>query len=141
MSYEIIVVDFSGKHLVEEFLRNAGSSLDKFRYYRSRPVEAIKNHLVTLVALKGKKAVGYGHLDSENGKIWLGTAIAEVEKGNGLGKMIVERLITEANNKGVKTITLTVDNDNDAAIALYKKYDFVFSKKENLISYYEKEIQ
>jgi GNAT superfamily N-acetyltransferase len=141
VSYQIISVDLSNKHLIQEFLRHAGSSLNKFRYFKSRPIEVIKNHAVTLVALKENKVVGYGHLDKENEKIWLGTAIVESEKGKGLGKLLMDRLMAEAVKMNIEKITLAVDNDNVPAIALYQKYGFVLSKKENLISYYEKEIK
>ncbi len=141
MDYEIISIDYSQKNLVEEFLRSAGSSLKKFRYFSSRPIVVLKNHIVTLIVLKEKKIVGYGHLDKENNSVWLGTAVIESEKGKGVGKMLMEKLFEEAKMKNVKEITLTVDNDNAAAISLYEKFGFHLLKKENEISFMKAEVK
>ncbi len=91
-----------------------------------------------MIVLKGKEPVGYGHLDREGGKVWLGTAVAETEKGKGIGRMIMQRLMEEGRKGHAGKITLAVDNDNGPAIALYKKFGFTLKKQENTISYYER---
>ena len=141
MSYEIISIDYSKKNLVEEFLKNAGSSEDKFRYFATRPIEVLKNHIVTFVVMKEKKVVGYAHLENENGKTWLGTAVIEEETGKGIGKMLMDKLFAEAISKGIKEITLTVDKDNAAAFSLYKKYGFKILEETDKIYYLETEIK
>ena len=137
MSYEIISIDYSKKNLVDEFLKNAGSSIKKFRYFDSRPIEVLKNHIATFVVMKDKKVVGYAHLDKENNSVWLGTAVIEEETGKGIGKMIMDKLMSEAKTKEVKKITLTVDKDNATAFALYKKYGFQIFKETEKIYYLE----
>ena len=141
VSYEIISIDYSKKNLVEEFLRNAGSSAGKFRYFATRPIEVLKNHIVTFVVMYEKKVVGYAHLENENGKTWLGTAVIEDEIGKGIGKMLMDKLFAEAKSKGIKKITLTVDKDNTAAFSLYKKYEFTILKETDQIYYLDAEIK
>jgi sugar phosphate isomerase/epimerase/GNAT superfamily N-acetyltransferase len=151
VDYSIIRIAPSEKYRIEEFLRHAGNSLRQFRYFNSRPLDVIKNHIVTLIALHENKAVGYAHLDKENDKTWLGIAVAQDHKGRGLGKMLMNKLFEEARKNFPpsleKKITLSVDNDNTSAIALYKKYGFHLIKmehptwrKEDKISYYEAKI-
>ena len=141
MSYEIISIDYSKKNLIEEFLKNAGNSIKKFRYFDSRPIEILKNHIATFVVMKNKKVVGYAHLENENGKTWLGTAVIEKETGKGIGKMLMDKLSAEAKSKGIKKITLTVDKDNVTAFSLYKKYGFKIIKETDKIYYLDAEIK
>ena len=98
---------------------------------------ALKNHLVTLIAMKATRPVGYAHLDSEGGKVWLGTAVAESEKGKGVGTLLMQALLEEGKKRKIEKITLSVDNDNHIAATLYRKFGFYLLKKEDLISYYE----
>lgn len=111
--------------LIKEFLNNAGKSLNSFRYYKTRPIEIIKNHLTTAVLIEVDKVVGYGHLDNENGSVWLGIAICESQTGKGLGKLLMEFLVNRADMLKVEFVRLTVDKNNEKAIKLY--FDFGFS--------------
>jgi len=122
--------------MVNRFLSNAGD-LSNFRYFRNRSLESIKNHLHTCVLLKKNTPVGYGHLDPENGKVWLGMAIGDSHRGGGLGKILLKHLIDEAKKKQIDKITLSVDKDNLAAIRLYEKFGFKQIKDEESYFLYE----
>ncbi len=141
MGYEIVSVNLSNKNLIDDFLKNAGSSLIKFRYFKSRPIEIIKNHLTTLIALKEKKPVGYAHLDKESETTWLGIAVIESEKGKGLGIMLMARPVMEEKKKHLKKMTLAVDTDNANAIYHYKKYGFTLLEQEKNKFYFEAEVK
>lgn len=52
--------------------------------------------------------------------------VTEKMRGNGLGKMIFDRLIEEAKEKGFKGITWQVLDWNDPAINFYEKYNADF---------------
>ena len=103
-----------------EFIRNMGTSSSNFRYFSKRkPEKAILNHLVTLL-LYDQGIVGYGHLDCENGKVWLGICIKEGNHGKGYGKIIMKRLVSSFGGD----IHLSVDRDNARAYSLYRLFGF-----------------
>lgn len=106
------------------FILNAGNSLDSFRYFKSRELSCIKNHLTTILLYEKNSPVGYGHLDNDNGVIWLGICISEVNKGKGLGKLIMANLLEFAKKNSLPSVQLTVDKSNVVAISLYEKFGF-----------------
>jgi len=119
---------------ISQFISNAGASLKTFRYFKTRPVNIIEKHLITLVGVKSGKIIAYGHLDQENGNIWLGICVAESYSGLGFGSQIMQELLKIAYNLSIKTIKLSVDSDNKAAIKFYKKFGFTIIQK-NLKNY------
>lgn len=140
--------------MLQQFIDEAGSSLQSFRYFQKRPVEVIKDHLCTWLLLDEGRPVAYGHLDvsdeatiaahcgsdKEKDKtektIWLGIAVSEKYTGKGLGLMMMNQLISFGKQNGVKQIKLSVDNTNEAAIALYKKLGFELQEKKETFSFY-----
>ena len=117
------------KHLLQDFLDSAGASLVGFRYYNSRDFDVIKNHIFSFLLYDGEKCVGYGHLDREKEKVWLGICVRETCTGLGYGDIIMKKLISLHSG----TISLTVDSTNKAAINLYKKYNFEISSERRNI--------
>lgn len=118
--------------LLNTFITSAGSSLKSFRYFNSRPFSVIKNHLHTILVLNEGIPVAYGHLDREKEITWLGIAVTEMETGKGLGKLVMDNLLSEAMQKNYTDIYLSVDKSNSDAIALYTKYEF---KIEEVLSH------
>lgn len=132
---KLVKIDFNNsKHIsfLKLFLKNAGNSLETFRYFSSRDLTCIKSHIVTYLLFFDKKVVGYGHLDHDKyNKIWLGVCISENNKGKGFGKLIVESLINFAiSSKKVPQIRLSVDKNNIKAINLYKYFNFNIIKED-----------
>ena len=125
-------IDIKDTKLVETFLAHAGNSLSSFRYFNKRPLTIISNHLVTVLAIKDDVPIGYGHLDRDNGCVWLGVAVADFMRGKGYGKIIVECLLKRAIENGVNEVTLSVDKNNLAAINLYCHFGFVKTDVTNL---------
>lgn len=119
--YKIIEAN---EELVLRFLKVAGQSLGTFRYFSKRPVSIIEEHNFTIVLMKDDITVGYGHLEKEDGRVWLGICIADFETGKGCGKILMECLVDFALNNNMKAIYLTVDAVNLSAIRLYEKYFF-----------------
>ena len=125
--------------LLKHFLATIGDSAKSFRYFTNRPLTIIDNHLLTLLAFSSEGVpVGYGHLDPEDDKIWLGICVAEKQQGKGVGKKILSRLLLEASNLGINTVTLSVDEENRTAIALYKKYGFVLIEKLGKVCFFQR---
>lgn len=151
---QFVQVKYPEVSLLKQFLEGAGSSLRSFRYFQKRPLEVIKEHLCTFLLLDGAKPVAYGHLDVSDeatvavhcaadgqghktgNTIWLGIAVADAYRGKGLGLMMMNQLITFARQHGVRQIRLSVDNDNVAAISLYKKLGFVLHEQKESFGFY-----
>lgn len=136
----IISVNKNNINILEQFLSNAGNSLNTFRYYNKRDVSIIEKHVCTYIILEDSIPVGYGHLDKEDDTVWLGIAISEVAKGKGYGKKMIEELISTAEKLKVKKINLSVDSNNDVAIRLYKKYGFEYQKNKDNVKFFQKTI-
>lgn len=113
-------------NLVKEFILHCGNSVRTFRYFNTRNYDVICNHLVTYLFYDDSGfPIGYGHLEFEEGKLWLGVAISEKFQGYGLGTKMMRNLIEVAKEKKALSIFLTVDVENITAITLYKKWGFL----------------
>ena len=99
------------------FFKKNKKSKKNFRYYNTRKFDIIKNHLVTILYYKDNVCVGYGHLDKEESKVWLGIVVDEGHQNLGIGGLIMDDLLSKY--KG--TIHLSVDRTNINAQKLYKK--------------------
>jgi ribosomal protein S18 acetylase RimI-like enzyme len=117
--------------LIDGFLQNAGASLSYFRYFNSRPTSVIKNHIVTAIIINNCVTVGYGHLDKENNRIWLGIAVSENEIGKGFGKLMMSFLVKKADELNLPVVSLTVDKNNVNAIKLYDRFGFLYVRDIN----------
>jgi len=116
--------------LLKKFLEDNYSGTKNFRYFEKRPLEIIKNHIVTYIFFDGVEIIGYGHLDLEDGLVWLGVMVSEKYRGKGFGKKIVKKLIKCHNGD----ITLSVDSDNKKAYNLYSSLKFtIIEKKDKII--------
>lgn len=127
----------SNLHPLENFLAAGGSSLETFRYFSSRPLSVIQNHIVTLLGFDDfHLPVAYGHLDEEEGTIWLGICVGEGYRGRGYGTQMMQVLLDAARERGVESIALTVDQSNSSAIGLYKKFGFNLEKEVGKTAWY-----
>lgn len=95
-----------------------------FRYFSNRDFEIIDGHEVTLYQSIGDKLIGYGHLELEGHKLWLGITVSSEYQGHGLGKLMMWRLIFAAVSSNYQCIYLRVDKDNIGARALYESFGF-----------------
>ncbi|KAB8135806.1 GNAT family N-acetyltransferase [Gracilibacillus oryzae] len=65
---------------------------------------------------------GYGYVDSQTPE--LGIAVTREVRGRGLGTLLMESMIEHARKEGFKSISLSVDQENNCAIHVYKKLGF-----------------
>lgn len=133
------IVSFSADYLepLKIFTKTLGSSVNTFRYFKSRKLEdALKNHTKTLLLVDKKNIIGYGHLDKDPNdlKLWLGICIKQDFCGQGLGKYLIECLLKDQD----EDIYLSVDPHNNPGIALYKRYGFSVIKSSKGIIYMRK---
>lgn len=124
-SFEIKEINVGNLEILKAFIDNAGNTVESFRYFNTRPLKIISNHIITVVILDDKVPVGYGHLDKEEDKIWFGIAISEKYKGKGLGKKIMQYLMGYADRNKISDIFLSVDKTNIVAIKMYQKFNFL----------------
>ena len=135
---KFVSIKYPDIDLLKQFLDSAGNSLQTFRYFSSRGFEVLKNHVCTELLLDNEnKPVAYGHLDTESGIVWLGTAVVEIQTGKGLGKMMMNRLIEQGKKNNIPKIRLSVDNVNAAAIKLYTNFGFKLLEKRETFSFLE----
>jgi perosamine synthetase len=96
-----------------------------FRYFDKRRHDVVLAHDRTVMLKRDGKDVGYGHLETENGITWLGIAVADSERGKGLGKILMRKLLGEAAAIGRPEVRLRVDTTNLRGIQLYRQCGFV----------------
>ena len=102
-----------------------------FRYFEHRNHDCFKNHLYHFI-LNDSEPIGYGHLDHENGKTWLGMCVFDSFVNLGYGKILLQNLI---NNRKNHILHLTVDKDNYKAINLYLNNKFKIYDQTSKIFY------
>lgn len=132
----INIINKDNIYLLKKFIKLNDSNF--FRYYHSRTIDVIRNHIVTIVLTLKDNIIGYGHLDFEK-KIWLGICVLQKYRGKGYSKIILEFLFDYASKKNIKEINLSLDKNNIIAKYIYEKYDFkIIDVKETI--YYMKKI-
>lgn len=102
-----------------------------FRYFDFRDERCFNNHFYHAI-LSDPDPVGYGHLDYEDGRMWLGMCVFDAYVGKGYGKLIFNALIDNRENH---SLHLTVDKDNFKAINLYLSNGFKIYKQTEKIFY------
>lgn len=134
-TYEIIEINEKNINLLEEFLKN--KLPDTFRYFNKRNIDVINNHILTVLLKINKKIIGYGHIDNDNGKNWLGICLLEDYTKYGYGNKIINYMLGHKSVIESKPIYLSVDNNNYNAIKLYEKHNFKIIEKSILYSFFK----
>ncbi len=132
----IIAVTAETLYLLQNFISNMGDSSNSFRYFIKRDITVIHQHLTTLLAVEKNTPIAYGHLEAEEGVVWLGICVRQEYKGKGYGKQMMEALIEQAKLENINKISLTVDKTNAGAISLYEQCGFKkINEKEHYYFY------
>ena len=119
---------------LERLIAHAGDSTKTFRYFDKRDVSIVLDHIYSCIAFKGDRSIGYGHLEQEGGVVWLGIMISSSEVGKGFGKQMMDHLMFRARDMRLMKVRLSVDKINQAAIRLYRKFNFmVIEEREDII--------
>ena len=122
--------DFSFSHI--KSITDSNKLLRKtFRYFDSRDETYFNNHFYHFI-LNDSEPVGYGHLDYDDDRMWLGMCVFDSYVGKGYGKLIFKTLIDRRENH---SLHLTVDKDNFKAINLYLSNGFKIYKQTEKIFY------
>jgi perosamine synthetase len=120
--------------LLDNFIPSIKSK--HFRYFNKRTSECIKDHITTYLFFDVLKEVyfGYTHIDYYE-KYWFGIYIDDKYRGKGFGKLLLNYTLYNACINGISEINLSVDSDNDAAINLYKKNNFIIISERDNVCY------
>lgn len=129
--------EFISEKDIELFLSECEKGIHYFRYFKSRPLDSVKRHKYNVMCYCDSVPASYGHLDlDEKSKLWLGILVSDIHQGKKLGKTTMEFLLDAFNKMSDKKLYLSVDENNEKAIALYKKFGFnLLEKKENILYY------
>ena len=122
----IITINNENLNILEKFTKN--KLPESFRYFNSRTVNIINNHILTIIGLIDDFPVAYGHIDNENAINWFGICVLDNYQGKGYGKEILNYLIKYIYSNNILNIQLTVDINNYIAINLYLKNNFKIYK-------------
>lgn len=117
-----ITINNQNIDILKSFLENQIS--DNFRYFKNRSFDSIQSHVYTLILEYEYKYIGYGHIDFDSSKNWIGICILEEYQGKGFGNLILNRLIQIAKDKSINELFLSVDKNNIKAFKLYEKMGF-----------------
>lgn len=133
---KIIEINKNNIFYLENFLLNELPST--FRYFRSRNIDTINNHIITIILAEDDISIGYAHIDYATGtcgenKYWLGICILEKYQGKGLGKNIMKYIFNNEKIKNLDEVFLSVDKINEKAIKLYKNFNFNIIKEDENI--------
>ena len=78
-----------------------------------------------IVAICDNKVVGYAGLWRSIDEGHITNIVTKKDKrGNNIGTQMLEKIISLARKKELKSVTLEVNEHNEIAISLYKKYNF-----------------
>lgn len=87
-----------------------------------------EKHSVCYLARKDGRVVGSGSLDCMPRRMYhraeLGITVIREAWGQGIGSMLMEKLIAYAGENGIELVNLEVRSDNTRAIRLYEKFGF-----------------
>ena len=109
----------------------------------------IKNHLLTIIlTLENDTSsqsiqpsiIGYAHLDKDlkdEYKIWFGIYVLEDFQSKGYGKTIINYIFQYCRLNKIEKIYLSVDKDNEKALIMYQKNNFIIESEglHNFIMY------
>lgn len=128
--YQFVDICRQNMHLVEKFLEKPHPFF--FRYFKTRSIQVLKNHKLTVILLHKTEPVGYAHIDrDEKENNWFGICILEPHTNKGLGKKMIEYVMEHPLTILLDHIFLSVDKTNDRAIHLYRSFGFSLWEEES----------
>jgi ribosomal protein S18 acetylase RimI-like enzyme len=125
---EDLLPDYDG----EEHKRSLKTLLTEDGWYGKKQLGELMEILskirnkVDVVKLEGKKVIGYGGAVYEpGGRAYIPDVyVHEGHRGKGVGKEIVQSLLSKLHKKGIKRALLDTESTNEAAMALYRGMGF-----------------
>ena len=105
---------------LDNFIKSNLIGLKHFRYFKNRTYSVLKNHVYTSLYYEKNQLVGYGHLDLEGDKIFVGIMVSDNQVRKKIGTEILIVLIKNSS----KSLYCTVDILNKPSFNLVTKNGF-----------------
>ena len=105
---------------LDHFIKSNVVGTKHFRYFNKRPYTVINNHLYTSLYYNNNHLIGYGHLDEEDEKLYVGIMVSDNEVGKNYGNEIMLDLIKNSNRR----LYCSVDILNERSLNLINKNGF-----------------
>ena len=141
INLNVIEITDNNINLLNDFINKIKINNNKhFRYYRTRDINSIKNHIITIllfdININSGSAIGYAHIDYVDDTYWFGIYLDENYRGNKIGDLIIKYILSHNKLFNINEINLTVDIENINAIKLYKNNHFNIVNIDNINIYY-----
>jgi len=105
-----------------EYMLNEFHSLDAIKE------ECEKQSVHYYLIYNSEKIVGYAGIRLENSELFLSKIyVLSSERGNGIGRISIEKIKQSAKSNKINNIYLTVNKENTKAIAAYQKLGFLIT--------------
>ncbi|MDY6794736.1 MAG: GNAT family N-acetyltransferase [Actinomycetota bacterium] len=136
------IVNYKRKYL-EEILRVDAAAFDEFWSLDARSMGHIASSCVTnafILAREGREVLGYA-IGGVNGRLGYlqRLGVNPVHQGNGLGQLLAGNLMRSMYRMGAIRILVNTQEDNRAALNLYRKLGFIRTPGRRYIMHYKAE--
>ncbi len=132
------------KKFLDDVLRLDATAFDDFWRLDVHAIATIATSCfrnVFLVARKGDEILGYvaGGANGTLGYLQR-VGVHAKRQGEGIGEALVRRLLQDLQSIGAMTVMVNTQEDNEAALSLYRKLGFAETPESRFIMYYTPEI-
>jgi GNAT superfamily N-acetyltransferase len=133
----VVKIQKENSNLLDDFIPTINSKY--FRYFNKRTSNCIKDHLHTFLFydISCNIYFGYTHVDFYE-KHWFGIYIDDNYRNKKLGNLLLNYTLNSCKINNISDIHLSVDSDNEIAIRLYKKNNFIVNDVTGNITYMAK---
>jgi len=131
---QVVEITTENKALLDNFILNINS--EYFRYYNSRTIDVIKDHILTMLfydTIKNKY-FGYTHIDFCE-QYWFGIYLDSDYRGKKLGDLLCKYTLSHKKLNSITDVSLSVDTDNNSAVKLYLNNGFEEYKRTESVIY------
>ena len=125
------------KQYLQEFIDQ--SILPTFRYYQKRSIEAVKNHILTLLDIEDNTVRGYAHIDYDDSqqRHFLGICVLPPYQKNKIGSLLLQTVLEHVDKFRIH-LYLTVDKENIIARKMYEKYGFTLFEERETFFFFQR---
>jgi [ribosomal protein S18]-alanine N-acetyltransferase len=107
---------------------------EAFGEYTAQPVThtlSMTRTLTTLIALRGKRRIGFFSADLGRGETanLQAIAVVESERGRGVGRRLIQEFEQLARRRGARRLSLSTADSNVAALDLFLKRGFKLERR------------
>lgn len=121
---------FHLKECKDYFIPSLDKTVDIANYSKKIFDKAVRFEAWDKEVLVGVLAVYFNNLNNRIGYI-TNVSVLNRYSGRGIASNLIKNCIQYATENNFKEIVLEVNNENESAINLYKKFNFIEIKKEN----------